>query len=57
MGVEIKSSGSAFGRFDAAARQQFAADRWLNSQGGSQAIGKQQGLVIDSAIKVLWEAP
>jgi hypothetical protein len=55
-GVEIKSSEAAFTRFDAPARQQFAADRWLNARGGAEAVGKLKGTQIDDAIKILWEA-
>jgi hypothetical protein len=54
-GVEIKSSQSAFKRFDEAARQQFAADRWLRTQGGLDATGNNKGLFIEDAIKILWE--
>ena len=54
-GVEIKSSRAAFSRFDKAARQQFAADRWLNTEGGLQAVGKNKDLFIDNTIKILWE--
>lgn len=56
-GVEIKSSQSSFRRFDKHARQQFAADRWLRSQGGLDAVGKAKGLFIPNAIKILWEIP
>jgi pantothenate kinase type III len=56
-GVEIKSSAAAFARFDAAARQQFAADRWVNLYGAS-TIGKNSWMgVIDNTIKLLWEVP
>ncbi len=55
--VEIKSSRSAFERFDAPARQQFAADRWLMNEGGLHAIGKADGTFIDDVIKILWEVP
>ena len=53
-GIEIKSSESAFNRFDQPARQQFAADRWVN-QHGAEAVGKVKGTEIDSAVKILWE--
>jgi hypothetical protein len=55
LGVEVKSSVDAFLRNDEAARQQFAADRWLNREGGLDAIGKGKGIHIDEAIKILWE--
>lgn len=55
-GVEVKSSLGAFNRFDAAARQQFAADRWIN-QFGAEAVGQNAGLRIDNTIKLLWPAP
>jgi len=55
-GVEIKSSAGAFNRFDKAARQQFAADRWINMQGGAEAVGRFKGLEIESTIKMLWQA-
>lgn len=42
-GVEVKSSLAAFRRFDAAARQQFSADRWIN-QYGAVGIGQHEGL-------------
>jgi RHS repeat-associated protein len=54
-GVEIKSSRSAFERFDPPARQQFAGDRWLRNEGGLDATGKAEGLFIDDAVKILWE--
>jgi hypothetical protein len=56
-GIEIKGSEAAFSRFDAPARQQFAADRWLNMQGGLEAVGGHQGLMIDNALKILWNVP
>lgn len=55
-GVEIKSSQAAFDRFDAAARQQSAADRFV-SRNGAVATGRFEGVEIDSAIKILWEIP
>jgi hypothetical protein len=54
-GVEIKASRSALDRFDAAARQQFAADRWLRQNGGLDAVGKGNGFFIEDCIKILWE--
>ena len=54
-GFEIKSSRAAFDRFDQAARQQFAADRWLNQAGGAQALGKYKDREIHRATKLLWE--
>ncbi len=54
-GIEIKSSQAAFDKFDRAARQQFAADRWLNSRKGAEAVGEGAGLWIENATKVLWE--
>lgn len=54
-GVEVKSSQKAFERFDEPARQQFAADRWLNREGGLEAVGKNKGMFIDNSIKSLWE--
>lgn len=56
-GVEIKSSRAAFNRFDEAARQQFAADRWLTNEGGLEAIGKAKGVFIEDVVKTLWEVP
>ncbi len=53
-GVEIKSSQHAFQRFDAAARQQFAADRWLRMNGGLNAMGNNKGLFIEDCIKISW---
>src|SRR5260370_15290617 len=52
-GVEIKSSVGAFNRNDAAARQQFAADRWIN-QYGAVGIGQHHGLKIAGTAKILW---
>jgi len=54
-GVEIKSSKAAMARFDKAARQQFAADRWLNTRGGATAVGKLKDTKINDTIKILWE--
>jgi len=54
-GIEVKSSDAAFDRFDGPARQQFAADRWLNRQAGVNAIGKHEGIQIQSATKLLWK--
>jgi hypothetical protein len=53
-GIELKSSLSAFKRFDGPARQQFAGDWWINRFGG-EAIGRFEGLQIDYTIKILWE--
>lgn len=55
--VEIKSSLKAFKAFDADARRQFAADRWVNMRGGVTAVGQYEGLTIESTIKILWEVP
>lgn len=55
-GVEIKSTVGAFERFDRAARQQFSADRWINTH-GADAVGQFEGLSIDNTLKILWEAP
>ena len=55
-GVEIKSSEGAFTRFDEAARQQFAGDRWIN-ENGADVVGywKEQGLDrVESSSKILW---
>ncbi len=52
--VEIKSSRSAFRRFDAPARQQFAADRWVNKY-GEWGLGDHAKLFIKNVIKILWE--
>jgi hypothetical protein len=53
-GVEVKSSVGAFNRFDAAARQQFAADRWVN-QYGADAVGQNASLGrIQGSSKILW---
>jgi hypothetical protein len=54
-GIETKSSWSAFDRFDQPARQQSAADQWLNQVGGANAVGRYEDLYIDSVVKVLWE--
>jgi len=53
-GIEIKSSMGAMDRWDAAARQQFAADRWINSNGGATAVGGKGPIRIDSTYKILW---
>lgn len=54
--VEIKSSMAAFNRWDAAARQQFAADRYVK-QFSAEAIGKGKRIgVIQDIIKVVWKA-
>jgi hypothetical protein len=55
-GVEIKSSLGAFNRFDQAARQQFSADRWINTYGAT-SVGEQSGITINNTIKILWPAP
>ncbi|WCJ57960.1 hypothetical protein NXS98_09485 [Fontisphaera persica] len=55
-GVEIKSSVGAFNRFDRAARQQFSADRWINTYGAT-SVGEQSGITINNTIKILWPAP
>jgi RHS repeat-associated protein len=54
-GVEIKSTQGAFDRFDAAARQQFAGDRWINQWGG-QVFGQWAGRIprIEGTCKILW---
>ena len=52
-GVEVKSSVGAFTRNDAPARQQFAADRWIN-QNGAVGIGKDKDIVISGTSKILW---
>jgi RHS repeat-associated protein len=52
-GVEIKSSMGALKRFDADARRQFAADRWINYY-GVVAKGRYKGLRIDGTCKILW---
>jgi filamentous hemagglutinin len=56
-GIEIKSSESAFTRFDEAVRQQLANDRWIN-QYGADVVGPwrtERGLDrIDSSTKILW---
>jgi RHS repeat-associated protein len=53
-GFEIKSSRGAFTRWDS---QQFSADRWINMNNGAMGIGKQLGLQINGAVKVLWSNP
>jgi hypothetical protein len=53
-GVEVKSTQSAFEKFDEAARQQFAADRWVN-RWGAEAVGRFKGLRIEGSSKLLWE--
>lgn len=53
-GIEIKSSASAMDRWDAAARQQFAADRWINMNGGATSIGGKGGITIESTYKLQW---
>ena len=53
-GFEIKSSESAFSRWDA---QQFSADRWINMNGGATAVGKQLGRPINGSVKILWPSP
>lgn len=55
-GIEIKSTKGAFDRFDKAARQQFAGDRWINTH-GADAVGQFEGLSIDHTMKILWPAP
>jgi hypothetical protein len=55
-GVEIKSSVGALNRFDAAARQQFSADRWINTF-GAQGAGRHSDMFIDNTVKILWPAP
>jgi len=50
--IEIKSSLAAFNRFDAAARQQFAADRWINQYGAQSVLGW-----VESSMKILWTVP
>ena len=55
-GVEVKSSVGAFNRNDAAARHQFAADRYIN-QYGAEVVGewRKQGLThIAGTSKILW---
>ena len=54
--IEIKSSESAFERFDEAARQQFAADRYVNRY-GADAVGRFKGTRIEETAKILWEVP
>ncbi len=53
-GFEIKSSEGAFSRSDS---QQFSGDRWINMNGGANAVGKQSGVTINGAAKVLWQGP
>jgi hypothetical protein len=56
-GIEIKSTPGAMSRWDAAARQQSAADRWVNLY-GSQVIGVNEGIgTISSTCRVFWAAP
>lgn len=55
-GVEIKSSLGAFERFDAAAQQQFSADRWINTF-GAQGVGRSKDIFIDNTVKILWPPP
>lgn len=52
-GVELKSSLNAFNRFDAPARQQFSADRWIN-EFGAQGVGQAEDIFLDNTIKILW---
>ena len=57
-GIEIKSSMEAMDRWDAAARQQFAADRWINMlEEGATSIGMKYNITITSTYKILWELP
>jgi hypothetical protein len=53
-GIEIKSSAGAMDRWDAAARQQFAADRWINMNGGATSVGGKGGIAIESTYKIQW---
>ena len=54
-GIEIKSSEGAFNRFDAPARQQFAADRWVNEY-GANVVGKNAELGrMTGSYKILWK--
>jgi hypothetical protein len=53
-GIEIKSSAGAMNRGDAAARQQFAADRWINESGGATSVGGKGGITIESTYKIQW---
>jgi len=55
-GVEVKSSLGAFKCFDADARQQFSADRWINTFGAT-SVGEQSGITINNTLKILWPAP
>jgi len=43
-------------RFDAPARQQFAADRWININGGATSVGGvgKSGIDIQSTYKLQW---
>jgi hypothetical protein len=52
--VEVKSTLNAFEKFDDEARQQFAADRWVN-RWGADALGQYEGVRIEGSSKVLWE--
>ena len=53
-GIEIKSSLGALDRWDAAAKQQFSADRWVN-QFGAYAVGKWASIGrIVNTTKILW---
>lgn len=52
--VEVKSSWNAFTRFDREARQQFAADRWLNRRGGANATGRFKRYHISGAGRIMW---
>ncbi len=56
--VEIKSTRRAFSRFDQAAHQQFAADRWVNTY-GADVVGKFKSSIgsIENAIKIYWPVP
>lgn len=53
-GIEIKSSEAAMNRGDAAARQQFAADRWINLNGGATSVGGKGGIIIESTYTIQW---
>ena len=55
-GVEIKSSAGAMNRWDADARQQFAADSWINMNGGATSVGGagKGGIEIQSTYKIQW---
>jgi len=53
--VELKSTPGAMTRWDAPARHQFAADRWVNEY-GADAIGKNKSIgLIEDTIKLLWK--